>query len=96
MFGSYEVNLLETTTGELTRLSVLDSYTQFWISPDGEKAVYTIPGFAPVEGGTVPGLGVLDLTTGESASIPGSIITFPSEGIPIHFVQFSPDNEFVY
>ena len=93
LFGTYEVNLLDTTTGDLTRLSLLDTYTQFWASPTGSMAAYVTKGER--EDGS-PGLGVVDLTTGQSVTIPGSIITYGADAIPVHFLQFSPDNEYVY
>ena len=93
---SYEAKLLELSSGELTELQELDDGTQFWLSPDGETAIYLIASFAPVEGGTVPGLGVLDLRSGEAMPIANSLITYGSDHIPQDFVTFSQDSEYVY
>jgi Tol biopolymer transport system component len=80
----------------LRGISELNDSVQFWVAPGGEKAVYVIPGFALVEGGTVPGLGVLDLATGESTPIQDSLITYGSDHIPQQWVTFSEDGEYVY
>ncbi len=93
---SYEAKLLDLSGRELRKLPELDDGTQFWVSPDGSTAVYLIPNFAPVRGGTVPGLGVLDLSSGEATPIANSLITYGSDQIPKEFVTFSPDGEYVY
>ncbi|MCH8008147.1 MAG: PD40 domain-containing protein [Chloroflexi bacterium] len=93
---SYKAKLLEVSGRELRKLPELDDGTQFWVSPDGSTAVYLIPNFAPVEGGTVPGLGVLDLRSGEATPIANSIITYGSDSIPKEFVTFSEDGMYVY
>ena len=94
--STYEVSVVNLVDGALTRIPVLDNGVQFWISPGGSKAVYVIPGFAPVDGGTVPGLGVVDLRSSEATPIAASIITYGSEGIPKDFVTFSDDGQYVY
>ncbi|MCH7697520.1 MAG: PD40 domain-containing protein [Chloroflexi bacterium] len=93
---SYEAKLLDLSGRELRKLPELDDGTQFWISHDGSKAVYLIPSFAPVRGGTVPGLGVLDLRSGEATPIANSLITYGSDSIPKEFVTFSEDGMYVY
>ena len=93
---SYAAKLLDLSKGELTDLQELDDGTQFWLSPDGTTAIYLIARFAPVEGGTVPGLGVLDLRSGKAVPIVNSLITYGSDHIPKDFVTFSQDSEYVY
>lgn len=92
---SYQVSVIRDFL-ELRSLSQLDNSVQFWVAPGGEKVVYLIPGFAPVEGGSVPGLGVLDLLSGESTPIEGSLITYGSDHIPQDWVTFSEDGKYVY
>jgi len=94
-FPSYRAQIIKDFL-ELRTLAELDNGVQFWVAPGGEKVVYLTPGFAPVEGGTVPGLGVLDLSSGEAMPIEGSLITYGSDHIPQEWVTFSEDGEDVY
>jgi hypothetical protein len=83
----YEANLLDLSSGEMTRVPELDNNAEFWLSPDGIKAVVLKSG---------PSLGVLDLMTLRLTDIAGSVISYPSEYIPRHQLTFTPDGSRIY
>ena len=83
---SYEVNLVDLESGELTRVPQLDNGVQFWLSPDGRKAVYRLNEWL----GEGFRLAVLDLTDGSVTEIRDSLISFPGEAIPQDNIVFSP------
>lgn len=89
---SYEANLLQLSTGGLTRVPSLDNGVQFWIAPGGTTVVYLTIGQR--EDG-LPGLGVIDLKTGDGGPIPGSLITYGSDYIPNQFLTFTNDGDYI-
>lgn len=87
---SYEVILVAPDLSLQARLAALDNGVQFWVSPDGEHAVY------PTRVAGLPGLGVVDLRTGDARPIANSPITYRSDYIPVQGVRFSGDGQSVY
>ncbi len=84
-------------SANLRVLTQLDNGAQFWTAPQTHKVVYLILNFAPaVAGRKVPGLGVLDLISGESTPIDGSAMVYGSDVIPQEWVTFSKDGKYVY
>lgn len=92
-FPEYEAWLLDLAAGEERRLPLLDRGTQFWLSPDGETAIF-IPQQRRADG--LPSLAIVNLRSGESRSIPGSVIAYGSDHIPPSFVRFSADGTTLY
>ncbi len=92
----YDAHWLDLGTGETEPVprfddsSLIADLRQFWFSPDAKKAVVVEKG----EGG--PRLRIYDLETGEERPIPGSVIGFPSHGIPALHFAFSPDGKQIY
>ena len=75
-------------------LSELDNGTQFWTAPPwGETIIYVT---RDQRSDGLPGLGVIDLLSGEAKPIKDSLITFGSDAIPSEWVTFSPDGKYVY
>lgn len=94
---SYEVYLLDVTSGQLTRVPQLDSgphiwanLRQFWVAPNGKTLAVLIPVF---EG---QGIAMLDLQSSQWNPIEGSIIRFGSDFIPSGAVKFSADSSQLY
>jgi len=85
---TYEANLLEPATGQMTRVPELDNYTEFWLSPDRGTAVVSSP--------RGPGLGILDLTSLQFTPVVDSVIGYPSEFIPQSQLAFSSDGSQIY
>ena len=93
-FPSYEVNLLDLSSGELLRrLPELDSRFQFWVSSDGTHVAALT---RPNEGMHGPGLAVLDVRTGQFTPIANSVVSNPSDHIGKSQVRFSDDGQRVY
>jgi DNA-binding CsgD family transcriptional regulator len=76
----------------LTRIDVLDNGVQFWLSPDGSRAVYVT---RDQRADGLPGLGMLDLRTGKAAPIAGSQIESHGNDTR-NWVSFSQDGTYVY
>jgi WD40 repeat protein len=90
----YEAHWLNLETGETRRIPRLDSFAEFWLSPDGRKAVLLAgPGTAQAGG---PSLAIYDLETEEEWPIPGSTISYPSEFIPPGQLAISSDGTKLY
>jgi Tol biopolymer transport system component len=85
---TYEANLLDPSTSQMTRVAELDNYAEFWLSPDRETAVVSSP--------TGPGLGIFDLSSLRFTPIVDSVIRFPSEFIPQSQLAFSSDGSQIY
>jgi len=85
---TYEANLLDPASGQMTRVPELDNYAEFWLSPDRATAIVSSP--------TGPAIGVLDLASLQFTPIAGSVIGYPSEFIPQWQLAFSPDGSQVY
>lgn len=85
---TYEANLLDPATAQMTRVPELDNYTEFWLSPDRGMAVVSSP--------RGPGLGILNLSNLQFTPIVGSVIGFPSDFIPQSQLAFSPDGSQIY
>jgi len=83
----YEANLLDLSSGEMTRVPELDNNAEFWPSPDGTKAVVLRRGTS---------LAVLDLVRLRLTDIAGSVITYGSDHIPRRQLTFTPDGSHVY
>jgi len=90
-YPSYEVNLLNLASQELTRLPDLDNGRQLWISPDGTSAAVLMP-----HAEALPALAVLDFQSGQLIPIPDSVISYPSESIPGEHLTFSADGSQLY
>lgn len=93
LLPEYEVSLLDIASGRERRLPLLDDGTQFWLSPDGENAVF-IPRERRPDG--LPSLAIMDLHSGAWRPIPESLIAYGSEYIPWSFVRFSADGHTLY
>jgi hypothetical protein len=93
-YSTYEVNLLDLASGEVTRVPELDNGRQFWLAPDGRQAVVLTRGTAGTDG--YPGLAMLALPSGEFNSIPDSVITYGSDHIPEEWVTFTPGGSQIY
>jgi len=85
---TYEANLLDPATTQMTRVPELDNYAEFWLSPDRDTAVVSSP--------RGPGLGLLDLLSLQFTPIVDSVIGFPSEFIPHSQLAFSSDGSQIY
>lgn len=91
---AYQAFLIGLYPPGQVRLTALDNAVQFWMAPPyGERIVYVTRG-QRADG--LPGLGVIDLRTGEARPIEGSLITYGSDHIPPEWVTFSRDGEWVY
>ncbi len=80
----------------LTRVDVLDNGTQFRTAPDGEHAVYLT---RRQRSDGAPGLGVIDLRTGEAKPIKDSMVRKDAQFeqvISSNTVSFSVDGTWVY
>ncbi len=91
-----DAHWLDLGTGETEPVPLFDDSSliadlrQFWLSPDAKKAVLVEKGEAG------PTLRIYDLETGEERPIPGSVIGYPSHGIPARQFAFSPDGTQIY
>lgn len=90
-YPTYEVNLLDLASEELTRLPELDNGRQLWVSPDGTRAAVLT---RRPDG--LPGLAVLDFQSGQLTPIPESVISYPGERIPVANLTFSADGSQLY
>jgi dipeptidyl aminopeptidase/acylaminoacyl peptidase len=88
--ATYEANLLDPTSGQMTRIPQLDNLTEFWLSPDGVTAVVLRPSAGR------PSLGILNLSTLEFTPIAGSVISYPSDFIPQTQLVFSADGSQIH
>jgi len=90
----YEAHWLNLETGDTTRIPRLDDFAEFWLSPDGRRAVLLAgPGSAEAGGAD---LLIYDLQTGEERPILGSVISYPSEFIPRGQLAISADGTKLY
>jgi len=88
--ATYEANLLDLASGQMTRVPQLDNSTQFWLSPDGITAIVLRPSAGR------PSLGILNLSSLEFTPIPGSVISYPSDFIPQSQLAFSANGSQIY
>jgi hypothetical protein len=86
-FPSYQMSLVNLTTGERQRRPELDNGVQFWLSPDRTRIAYLAPGLS---------MGLMDIASGDVTPVPNSLVTYPSEGIPSGAVRFTSDGSTVY
>lgn len=91
-FPSYDANMLDLDTGEITRMPELDDGEDFWLSPDRSRAAY-LSGEWQANGFPIS---LVDLTTGMSREIADSSIGFPSHGMPKENIVFSTDGQNLY
>jgi hypothetical protein len=104
-YNSWEVSLLDLTTGSLTRVPFLDAGSpldrqdgllldnqQYWLSPNDEIVIH--PSGTP--NGDLGGLAVYDVYSEMFTPVPDSVISYPSEGIPAAAVTFSEDGSQIY
>jgi len=92
--ASYEANLLDLASGEMTRVPELDNGTQFWLFRDGEVGAFLAGPAERAEGGVV--ISILHLATGDATAIEGAVIGYPSEMIPPDHIAFSVDGAYLY
>ena len=94
MTPGYEAFWLDLRTGATEPIPRLNGPRQFWLSPDGKKAVLYSGKWNPKLGGFP--LIVYDLATGAEWEIPGSAISYPSEAIPVGQLAISGDSTQIY
>jgi WD40 repeat protein len=87
--SNYDAHWLDLGTGETEPVPRFDDMHQFWLSPDASKAVVITPDRANM-------LAIYDLHTREEKPIAGSVIGFPSEGIPSRQLVISSDGARFY
>ena len=83
----FEAYLFTLSTGRIERRPELDNATELWLSPDRSVAAFLSP---------AGGLALIHLAGGEVTPIPGSRISYPSEGIPNDHVRFTTDGTAVH
>lgn len=88
LLTTYDGNLVDLATGQLSPIPELNSQSAsldrgLWLLPDQSKVVVLRR-----EGGDI---GILDLATLRVAVIEGSVVSYPSEGIPFMHIVFSQD-----
>jgi hypothetical protein len=89
-FGwEYRAELFDPLTRGRTAIPRLDGVDQYWFSPDGRYVVLLAPAAERI------GLEILEIASGTVRAIPGSVISYPSEGIHPRNVRFSDDG-YVY
>jgi len=93
-YPSYEVNLLDLASGDLTRVPELDNGRQFWVSPDGTRAAVLTQGSGGTDG--YPELAILAFPSRESSPIPDSVISYGSDHIPESWLTFTADGSEIY
>lgn len=94
LLPSYEAYWLDLQGGPQERIPRLDNSRQFWLAPDGMRAVI-VSGPARMEQGGAP-LAVYDLENNQERPIINSAISYPSESIPIGQLAISVDSTRVY
>lgn len=94
--ASYEANLLDLASGEMTRLPDLDNGSQFWLTPDGQIAAFLAGPVERPEGGGGLTIAMLDLATREVTPIEGAVIGFPGAEFPPDHMSFSADGAYLY
>jgi WD40 repeat protein len=90
----YEAHWLNLETDETKRIPRLDNFAEFWLSPDGRRAVLLAGAGTAAAGGA--DLLIYDLETGEERPISGSVISYPSESIPPGQLAISADGTKLY
>ena len=90
----YEAYWLDLISGSQERISRLDNSRQFWVAPDGLRAVI-VSGPARMDLGGAP-LAVYDLRTNQELPVLGGAISYPSESIPIGQLAISANGTTVY
>jgi len=93
-YPTYEADLLDLASGELTRVPELDSGRQFWVSPDGTQAAVLTQGSGGTDG--YPGLAMLAFPSLEFKPIRNSVITYGSDHIPGEWVTLTADGSQIY
>ena len=91
---SYDAHWLDLNSGQTQPIHRFDDSRQFWLAPDGGKAVVLAGPASREEGGGR--LAIFDLETGVEQPIPGSGIGYPSEGIPFWQLAISADGTKFY
>jgi hypothetical protein len=85
----YDTHWLDVATGQTEPIPRFDDMQQFWLAPGASKAVVITSDRSNM-------LAVYDLTSGQETLVNGSMIGFPSEGIPRRQVAISPDGARFY
>jgi Tol biopolymer transport system component len=87
--ATYEANLLDPATGQITRTPDLDN-TDFWLSADEDTVAFVALRARDYR------LAMLNLSDLQSTPIAASIIGYGSDFIPQNQLAFSPDGSQVY
>jgi hypothetical protein len=85
----YDAYWLDVATGQTEPIPRFDDMRQFWLSPDVSRAVVITEDRSNM-------LAVYDLASGQETPVKGSVIGFPSEGIPTRQLAISPDGAQFY
>ncbi|MCH8814731.1 MAG: hypothetical protein IH957_06480 [Chloroflexi bacterium] len=90
---TFRAQVADAGTGASEPLPRFDNVLEFWVSPDGAKAI-VLTEWSTEHNGI--GMAVYDFATGRETEIEGGYIGFPSEHIPDSQLAFSRDGSMIY
>jgi hypothetical protein len=90
---TFRAHVAEAGTGDSGPLPRFDGARDFWVAPDGARAI-VLTEWSVEHGGL--GMAVYDFATGEETEITGGYIGYGSETIPDTLLAFSRDGSTIY